>query len=136
MKAGLVVALLLLASPTAAFEWDDGRGALPYKHTTTRHYVSATDLEHMRRFREPRAPDFAASLAGRIRARAPSRTGASPGAATARFHVDGAGRIDNLDIVSASTPAHAQIVRSIFSGVSAPPPPGGSYNGVQSFRFR
>lgn len=115
MKAGLVVALLLLASPTAAFEWDDGRGALPYRHTTTRHYVSATDLEHMRRFREPRAPDFAA---------------------TARFHVDGAGRIDNLDIVSASTPAHAQIVRSIFSGVSAPRPPGGSYNGVQSFRFR
>lgn len=39
-----------LAGPASAFEWDDGRGAFPFRPVTTRNYEAAKDLEHMRRF--------------------------------------------------------------------------------------
>lgn len=83
--AGSVCLLCACAGTARAFEWDDGRSPLPFRPTVTRHYVAATDLEHMRR--------------GRAR------------------------RTDNLAVVSASRPAHAQILRSAFSGGRRPPPP-------------
>jgi hypothetical protein len=43
--------LCALVPPASAFEWDDGRGAFPFRPVTTRNYEAARDLEHLRRDR-------------------------------------------------------------------------------------
>lgn len=70
-----------------------------------------------------------------IRARSPGTTSLGEGSAVVRFRLGASGAPDNVTLVSASTPRHGQLARSIVSGLRAPPPPGGSYDGVQSFRF-
>ncbi len=70
-----------------------------------------------------------------IRARSPGTTSLGEGSAVVRFRLGASGAPDNITLVSASTPRHGQLARSIVSGLRAPPPPGGSYDGVQSFRF-
>ncbi|MBG0800643.1 MAG: hypothetical protein WBO09_20705 [Methylocystis silviterrae] len=70
-----------------------------------------------------------------IRARSPGTTSLGEGSAVVRFRVGASGATDSVTLVSASTPRHGQLARSIVSGLRAPPPPGGSYDGVQSFRF-
>jgi hypothetical protein len=134
MRRALVPFLLVASlAPTArAFEWDDGRGAFPFRPTTTRQYEVVRDLDHMSRFRRA---DYGMDLARRIRARAPGATGAGAGAATARFHIDASGAIDALRVISASTPAHADALRGMLLGLRAPPPPGGSFDAVQTIRF-
>lgn len=70
-----------------------------------------------------------------IRARSPGVTNLGSGTAVVRFRLGASGAPNNVAIVSASTPKHGELARSIVSGLKAPPPPGGSYDGVQSFRF-
>jgi len=70
-----------------------------------------------------------------IRARSPGTTSLGEGSAVVRFRLGASGAPSNVTLVSASTPRHGQLARSIVSGLRAPPPPGGSYDGVQSFRF-
>ncbi|MGJ0513278.1 hypothetical protein [Methylocystis sp.] len=70
-----------------------------------------------------------------IRARSPGTTSLGEGSAVVRFRLGASGAPDSVTLVSASTPRHGQLARSIVSGLRAPPPPGGSYDGVQSFRF-
>jgi len=70
-----------------------------------------------------------------IRARSPGMTSLGSGTAVVRFHLGASGAPNHVAIVSASTPKHGELARSIVSGMRAPPPPGGSYDGVQSFRF-
>jgi hypothetical protein len=70
-----------------------------------------------------------------IRARSPGVTNLGEGSAVVRFRLGASGAPSSVTIVSASTPRHGQLARSIVSGMRAPPPPGGSYDGVQSFRF-
>ncbi|HEY8126275.1 MAG TPA: hypothetical protein VIF88_12765 [Methylocystis sp.] len=70
-----------------------------------------------------------------IRARSPGVTNLGEGSAVVRFRLGASGTPDSVTLVSASTPRHGQLARSIVSGLRAPPPPGGSYDGVQSFRF-
>lgn len=70
-----------------------------------------------------------------IRARSPGVTNLGEGSAVIRFRLGASGAPSNVTLVSASTPRHGQLARSIVSGLRAPPPPGGSYDGVQSFRF-
>jgi len=70
-----------------------------------------------------------------IRARSPGVTNLGEGSAVVRFRLGASGAPDSVTLVSASTPRHGQLARSIVSGLRAPPPPGGSYDGVQSFRF-
>jgi len=70
-----------------------------------------------------------------IRARSPGTTSLGEGSAVVRFRLGASGATDSVTLVSASTPRHGQLARSIVSGLRAPPPPGGSYDGVQSFRF-
>jgi outer membrane biosynthesis protein TonB len=70
-----------------------------------------------------------------IRARSPGATNLGEGSAVVRFRLGASGAPDSVTLVSASTPRHGQLARSIVSGLRAPPPPGGSYDGVQSFRF-
>ena len=70
-----------------------------------------------------------------IRARSPGTTSLGEGSAVVRFRLGAAGAPNSVTVVSASTPRHGELARSIVSGLRAPPPPGGSYDGVQSFRF-
>ena len=69
-----------------------------------------------------------------IRARSPGTTVSGEESAVVRFRLGAAGAPNSVAVVSASTPRHGQLARSIVSGLRAPPP-GGSYDGVQSFRF-
>ena len=70
-----------------------------------------------------------------IRARSPGVTNLGERSAVVRFRLGASGTPSNVTLVSASTPRHGQLARSIVSGLRAPPPPDGSYDGVQSFRF-
>ncbi|MGD9544157.1 MAG: hypothetical protein AB7F41_07460 [Methylocystis sp.] len=70
-----------------------------------------------------------------IRARSPGATNLGEGSAVVRFRLGASGAPNSVAVVSASTPRHGQLARSIVSGMRAPPPPGGSYDGVQNFRF-
>jgi hypothetical protein len=70
-----------------------------------------------------------------IRARSPGTTNLGEGKAVVRFRVGPTGAPSGVSIVSATTPRHGELARSIVSGLHAPPPPGGSYEGVQNFRF-
>jgi hypothetical protein len=70
-----------------------------------------------------------------IRSRSPGVTSLGSGTAVVRFRLGASGAPNSVAIVSASTPKHGELARSIVSGLRAPPPPGGSYDGVQSFRF-
>ena len=70
-----------------------------------------------------------------IRARSPGVTNLGEGTAVVRFRLGASGAPNSVTVVSASTPRHGQLARSIVSGLRAPPPPDGSYDGVQSFRF-
>ena len=74
-------------------------------------------------------------LAQLIRARSPGVTNLGSGTAVVRFRLGASGAPSSIAIVSASTPKHGELARSIVSGLKAPPPPGGFYDGVQSFRF-
>jgi hypothetical protein len=74
-------------------------------------------------------------LAQLIRARSPGATNLGDGSAVIRFRLGASGAPNSVTVVSASTPKHGELARSIVSGLRAPPPPGGSYDGVQSFRF-
>jgi hypothetical protein len=79
--------------------------------------------------------DYLRKLGQLIRARSPGTTSLGEGSAVVRFRLGASGAPASVTLVSASTPRHGQLARSIVSGLRAPPPPGGSYDGVQSFRF-
>lgn len=70
-----------------------------------------------------------------IRSRSPGVTSLGSGTAVVRFRLGASGAPNQVAILSASTPRHGELARSIVSGLKAPPPPGGSYDGLQSFRF-
>ncbi|MFO1126072.1 MAG: hypothetical protein U1E25_12960 [Methylocystis sp.] len=78
---------------------------------------------------------YARKLAQLIRARSPGASNIGEGSAVVRFRLSASGAPNSVAVVSASTPRHGQLARQIVSGLRAPPPPGGSYDGVQSFRF-
>lgn len=78
---------------------------------------------------------FLGLLYSEISKRTPARNTSGAGSATAKFHVDAAGRVDSVTIVASTSPTHAEIVRNIFAGLQGPPPPGGSFDGSQTFNF-
>lgn len=78
---------------------------------------------------------FLGLLYSEIARRTPQKSEAGPGSATASFHVAASGRIDKVTISSATSPAHGNIVRKILIGLQGPPPPGGSFELSQTFKF-
>jgi hypothetical protein len=44
-RFALLLLTLGLATPAWAFEWDDGRGAFPFRPVTTRQYEAVRDVE-------------------------------------------------------------------------------------------
>jgi hypothetical protein len=78
---------------------------------------------------------FLGLLYSEIAKRTPMSNPSGPGSATASFHIDAAGRVDKVTIARSSSPKHAEIVRKILTGLQAPPPPAGSFDGSQTFNF-
>jgi hypothetical protein len=66
----------------------------------------------------------------------PEENAAGPGEVTASFIIGPTGKVDKVTIDKTSSPVHTEIVKKILSEVVTPPPPGGSMDVGQTFRFR
>ena len=75
-------------------------------------------------------------IAGKIAARAQGRNIHGPGEVIAAFRVNEDGQIDQITIKKSSSPALSEHVKTILSGVKAPPPPEGPILLGQPFNFR
>ncbi len=78
--------------------------------------------------------DYAALLAMAIRRHTPAATSVGSGTARVQFHVNAYGGIVGIS-ASGSNPGVAALARRIVASIHAPPPPGGSFYGVQNFIF-
>lgn len=66
----------------------------------------------------------------------PEDNPSGPGEVTASFVVGPSGKVEKVTIDKTTSPAHAEIVKKILSQVVTPPPPGGSMDVGQTFKFR
>jgi hypothetical protein len=66
----------------------------------------------------------------------PEDNPSGPGEVTASFIVGPSGKVEKITIDKTTSPAHAEIVKQILSQVVTPPPPGGSMDVGQTFKFR
>jgi len=78
---------------------------------------------------------FLGVLYAEIARRTPQETTAGAGEVRASFIVGPKGRIDKITIDKTTSPAHAEIVKKILGEVQVPPPPGGSMDVGQTFKF-
>ncbi len=78
---------------------------------------------------------FLGALYSEITKRTPEASPAGAGEVTASFHVNASGKVDRVAIDKATSPALAEAVKKILAEVSAPPPPGGSMDIGQTFKF-
>ncbi|TXT42636.1 MAG: SH3 pleckstrin-like and PDZ/DHR/GLGF domain-containing protein, partial [Methylocystaceae bacterium] len=79
---------------------------------------------------------FLGALYTAIAKRTPAESPAGDGEVTASFHVNAQGKIDRVTIDKTTSPALSETVTKILSSVEAPPPPGGSMDVGQTFKFR
>ncbi|MGJ0533145.1 energy transducer TonB family protein [Methylocystis sp.] len=79
---------------------------------------------------------FLGALYTAIAKRTPAESPAGDGEVTASFHVNAQGKIDKVTIDKTTSPALSETVKKILSSVEAPPPPGGSMDVEQTFKFR
>ncbi len=79
---------------------------------------------------------FLSALYSAIAKRTPQTSPAGEGEVTASFHVNAQGKIDKVTIDKTTSPALAEAVKKILASVEAPPPPGGSMDVGQTFKFR
>lgn len=78
---------------------------------------------------------FLGLLYSEIARHTPPENKAGAGDVKASFHVNAQGKVDKVVIEKTTSAAHAEIVKKILASVQAPPPPGGSFDISQSFRF-
>ena len=78
---------------------------------------------------------FLGALYSEIEKHTPVENTLGDGEVTASFHVNAAGRIDKVVIDKTTSPALADAVKQILGAVAAPPPPGGSMDVGQTFKF-
>lgn len=78
---------------------------------------------------------FLGVLYAEIAKRTPDENAAGPGEVKASFIVGPKGRVDKITIDQTTSPAHAEIVKKILGEVQVPPPPGGSMDVGQTFKF-
>ena len=78
---------------------------------------------------------FLGLLYSEIARRTPPENKAGAGDVTASFHVNAQGKVDKVVIEKTTSAAHAEIVKQMLASVQAPPPPGGSCDVSQSFKF-
>lgn len=78
---------------------------------------------------------FLSALYSEIEKHTPVENTLGDGEVTASFHVNAAGRIDKVVIDKTTSPALSDAVKQILGAVAAPPPPGGSMDVGQTFKF-
>jgi outer membrane biosynthesis protein TonB len=78
---------------------------------------------------------FLGLLYSEIAKHTPKDDKSGPGSVTASFRVNASGKIDNISITNSTSAAHASIVKKILASVQAPPPPNGSFDVSQNFKF-
>jgi outer membrane biosynthesis protein TonB len=78
---------------------------------------------------------FLGLLYSEIARHTPPENKAGAGDVAASFHVNAQGKIDKVVIEKTTSAAHAEIVKKILASVQAPPPPGGSFDVSQNFKF-
>jgi TonB family protein len=78
---------------------------------------------------------FLGVLYAEIAKHTPEDSQPGAGEVTASFRVNAAGKVDTVKIEKSTSPAHAEVVKKILSEVQTPPPPGGSMDVGQTFRF-
>ena len=78
---------------------------------------------------------FLGLLYSEIARHTPKDNKAGPGSVSASFRVNASGKIENISITNSTSAAHAEVVKKILAGVKAPPPPSGSFEVSQNFKF-
>ena len=121
----LIVSFLLL-SAGAAFAQEAKPAAQPSSPAPQAAAPSPSALSQSK---------FLSALYAEIAKRTPQETKAGPGEVAASFHVGANGKIDKVTIVTSTSLAHAGIVKKILAEVQAPPPPGGTEDILQTFKF-
>jgi hypothetical protein len=66
----------------------------------------------------------------------PQENSAGPGEVTASFIVGASGKVEKVTIDKTTSPTHSEIVKKILASVAVPPPPGGTMDVGQTFKFR
>ena len=78
---------------------------------------------------------FLGLLYAEIARHTPPKSPAGKGEVSASFHVNAQGKVDKVVIDKTTSPALAEEVKKILAQVQAPPPPGGSEDIGQTFKF-
>ena len=78
---------------------------------------------------------FLGALYSEIARHTPKDNKAGPGVVAASFRVNASGKIENVSIKNSTSAAHAEVVKKILASVKAPPPPTGSFDVSQNFKF-
>lgn len=78
---------------------------------------------------------FLSALYAEIARRTPQDNALGEGEVTTSFHINANGRVDKLTIEKSTSPLFSEAVKKILASVEAPPPPGGSMDIGQTFKF-
>lgn len=78
---------------------------------------------------------FLSTLYAEIARRTPQDNLLGDGEVTTSFHINAAGRVDKVTIEKSTSPLFSEAVKKILAIVEAPPPPGGSMDIGQTFKF-
>jgi len=78
---------------------------------------------------------FLSALYAEIARRTPQDNALGDGEVTTSFHINASGRVDKVTIEKSTSPLFSEAVKKILASVEAPPPPGGSMDIGQTFKF-
>jgi TonB family protein len=78
---------------------------------------------------------FLSVLYAEIARRTPQDNALGEGEVTTSFHINASGRVDKVTIEKSTSPLFSDAVKKILASVEAPPPPGGSMDIGQTFKF-
>ncbi len=78
---------------------------------------------------------FLSVLYAEIARRTPQDNALGEGEVTTSFHINASGRVDKVTIEKSTSPLFSDAVKKILASVEAPPPPSGSMDIGQTFKF-
>lgn len=78
---------------------------------------------------------FLSALYAEIARRTPQDNALGEGEVTTSFHINASGRVDRVTIEKSTSPLFSEAVKKILASVEAPPPPGGTMDIGQTFKF-
>ena len=78
---------------------------------------------------------FLSALYAEIARHTPQDNALGEGEVKTSFHINASGRVDKVTIEKSTNPMFSEAVKKILASVEAPPPPGGSMDIGQTFKF-